>query len=561
MRQNYQEGMKQVFDLSHHRYHRINTRIFFIIANILVFACTIILLTFSMVIVFLREATESEKIQREWERHVLSMQDSVPSFLPDTVYASVNSLIYQIDHFNDSVSGSLSSLNDLYTDCNGILNFRGSPSNTMPFYGEIAERPTKIYVEWVFRTDYGPQKTLFGIWGGGTGWTGQPLYISWPDSIKNAFLAQSTGLTDSFTGEEVIVASLCGKVYFIDWQTGKPSRQAIDVQNPVKGTPSLDPSLNGNLYVGHGIPRSRSFGKAVINLFLHQQTQFFDEDKMAWRRWGAYDSSPIAVDRFLFWCGENGTVYKYLRDEPLITIHSTLRYRVKGKSAPGMESTPAVYKDYGYLTDNHGNIICFNLHTLQPVWVYDNHDDTDASPVVAEENGMPVVYTGCEIDKQGKEGVSYFVKLNGLTGEQIWEQKISGKRLNRKKDWSDGGMFATPLLGIGDCDSLIFCNFCIHQSALKGEFIAFNKYTGHLAYRIQLKHYAWSSPVGFLSEKGEMIVFTADAIGNIYLIQGNTGEILLTQKVGNNFESSPVAIGNRVVIGSRGREIYKLCIE
>ena len=500
-------------------------------------------------------------MDREMQRQVLSVQDTLQSFLPDTVYASVNSLIYQIDIADTTVSGTLTELNDLYAGLDGVLNFRGSPSNSLPFFGKIAERPSSVSVEWVFKTDYGPAKTLFGIWGGGTGWTGQPLYVNYPDSVKNAFLVQSPGLADSFSGEEIIVASLCGKVYFIDFQSGKPSRQAIDVENPVKGTPSLDPSFNGSLYIGHGIPRKKPFGKVVINLFSHQQTQSFDEDKTAWRRWGAYDSSPVAVDKFLFWCGENGTLYKYLREQQQITLHSTLRYHVKGKSAPGMESTPAIYRDYGYLTDNHGNIICFNLHTLQPVWVYDNHDDTDGSPVVAEENGSPVVYTGCEIDRQGSQGSSYFVKLNGLTGEKIWEQTIGGKRLRRKKDWSDGGMFATPLIGTGDCDSLIFCNFCIHQTALKGEFIAFNRYTGHVAYRTPLKQYAWSSPVGFISGKGEMIVFTADAIGNIYLIQGTTGEILLTQKIGNNFESSPVVIGNSIVIGSRGREIYKLRIE
>ena len=553
--------MKQIFDLNYHKYHRSNTWIFFIVVNIIVISFTIIILTFLMIIITIQDVSKNEKILIETERQLLSVQDSIPLFLPDTAYTSVNSLIFQVDIFDDSVSGVLANINDIYSEINGILNFRGSPSNSLPFYGEIAERPTNVTVEWVFKTDYGPQKTLFGIWGGGTGWTGQPLYVTWPDSIKNDFIAKSPGLTDSFTGEEIIVASLCGNVYFIDYQTGKQSRQAIDVQNPVKGTPSLDPSFNGNLYIGHGIPRNKSFGKVVVNLFLHHQTQFFDEDNTAWRRWGAYDSSPVAVDKFLFWCGENGTVYKYLRDNQLITLHSTLRYHVKGRNAPGMESTPAIYRDYGYLTDNHGNIICFNLNTLKPVWVYDNHDDTDASPVVVEENGLPVVYTGCEVDRQGREGFSYFVKLNGLTGEKIWEQKISGKRLKRITDWSDGGMFATPLIGIGDCDSLVFCNFCIHQPALKGEFIAFNRYSGDLAYHIPLKHYAWSSPVGFSNKKGEMFVFTADAIGNIYLIQGATGEILLTQKIGHNFESSPVMIGNSIVIGSRGREIYKLCIE
>jgi outer membrane protein assembly factor BamB len=226
-----------------------------------------------------------------------------------------------------------------------------------------------------------------------------------------------------------------------------------------------------------------------------------------------------------------------------------------------MESSPAIYKNYGYLSDNHGNIICFNLNTLKPVWHYDNHDDTDASPVVEEENGIPVVYVACEIDKQGSEGFSYFTKLNGLTGEKIWEQKISGKRKQIREKWFDGGVFATPLIGIKDCDSMIFTNFCIYGTGLKGEFIAFNKNTGEIIYRTQLKQYAWSSPVAFCNKNGEMIVFTADTGGNIYLIHGKTGEIILSQKIGNNFESSPIVIQNSVVLGSRGREIYKLKIE
>jgi len=550
--------MKRIYDL---KYHRTNTWIWFLIINVIIYAFTIIILTFSVTLAFLQNISKTEKQFIESERKNLLLRAPIHSFLPDTSYASTNDLIYQIDILDKKMSGALASLDDLYAGHKGVLNFRGSPSNNLSAYGEIEERPATVSVEWVFKTDYGPLKAMFGIWGGGTGWTGQPLYVCYPDSLRDAFLAQSPGVTTSFTGEEIIVASLCGKVYFIDYHTGKSSRQPIDVQNPVKGTPSLDPSFNGLLYIGHGIPRKKPFGKAVVNLFLHQQTQLFGEDKTAWRHWNAYDSSPIAVDRFLLWCGENGTVYKYVREEQQITLHSMLRYRVKGKNAPGMESTPAIYKDYGYLTDNHGNIICFNLNTLKPVWVYDNHDDTDASPVVEEESGAPVVYTGCEIDKQGREGYSYFVKLNGLTGELIWEQKISGKRLKRKKDWSDGGMFATPLIGIGDCDSLIFSNFCIHQPALKGLFIAFNKYTGHIVYQTPLKHYAWSSPVGFSNNKGEMFVFSADAIGNIYWIQGKTGEIILTQKIGHNFESSPVMIKNSIVIGSRGREIYKLRIE
>ena len=481
--------------------------------------------------------------------------------LPDTVYESIHNLIYQIDVFDTVASPLLSSFENRYAGIEGILTFRGSPARNAPFVGKILGKPSKIVVDWVFRTAFDTVKTAYGVWGGGSGWTGQPLYISWPDSLQQSFAERSPGLTPAFSNEEVIVGSLAGYIYFIDYQTGKASREAINVHNPVKGTPSLDPSLNGNLYIGHGVPREKPFGMVVLNLFSHQQTQMIPEDRNAWRGWGAYDSSPVAVGDFLLCYGENGTVYKYLVEESTLNIHSTLRYKVKGKNAAGIESSPAIYKNYAYLTDNHGNIICVNINTLQPVWHYDNQDDTDGSPVVEEEDGVPFVYVGSEIDRQGMEGFSYFVKLNGLTGEKIWEQKIGGKRWDRGNDFSDGGMFSTPLVGMMDCDSLIFSNFCIHIPVLKGEFIAMNRYNGNIVYRIPLKRYAWSSPVAFCNDEGEMFVFTADTNGNVYLIQGKTGEIVLNSKVGNNFESSPIVINNSVVFGSRGREIYKLTIE
>ena len=84
--------------------------------------------------------------------------------------------------------------------------------------------------------------------------------------------------------------------------------------------------------------------------------------------------------------------------------------------------------------------------------------------------------------------------------------------------------------------------------------------TGEEVYRVPLKYYAWSSPVALYNDNGEMFIFTGDTTGYIYLIDGASGEILFKKLVGNNFESSPVVIGNHVVIGSRGQEIYKFTI-
>lgn len=480
--------------------------------------------------------------------------------LPDTSYASIGELDYKIDLTDSLQDGTLTDLRDEYANVPGIFTFRGGPRRDAAFHGTVKGEPDSISVDWCFRTAYDGRKSDFGVWGGGTGWTGQPLYVCWPDSCMQQFQKRSPALLPSFSKEEIIVGSLCGKVYFIDFQTGDSSRRSINVHNTIKGTPSLDPTLNGNLYVGQGIPLERPFGALTLNLFTHQQTQVFPADNRAWRHWHAYDASPIRVGDFLFRVGENGTIYKYRCEQNELKEHSILRYRVKGKGAPGMEASMAVYLNYGYISDNHGNIICINLNTLKPVWYYNNHDDTDASPVLEITDGIPYLYSGCEVDRQGENGICHIVKINALNGELCWERNIDAHRVRYHEQTFDGGIFGTPLLGEGDCSELIFFNFVSNTPAMAGEFIALEKKSGEIVYRTHLKWYPWSSPVSLLNEHNKMYVFTGDTSGSVYLIEAATGKILYTKRVGNNFESSPVVIDNHIVIGSRGQQIYRMSV-
>ena len=93
------------------------------------------------------------------------------------------------------------------------------------------------------------------------------------------------------------------------------------------------------------------------------------------------------------------------------------------------------------------------------------------------------------------------------------------------------------------------------------ELIAFDTKSGKVIYRVETKGYSWSSPIAFYNEKNEMFIFTGDVYGDVYLFRGKTGELLHTSHVGNNFESSPIAIDNKVICGSRGTQIYKMSIE
>ena len=493
--------------------------------------------------------------------------DSIPEVLvvepfPDTVFASAEKLLVQIDTIDKTIPSTLASIEDAYENKPGIFTFRGSASRIPYFSGYLTDDSIRFKVDWVFTTRTDGFKTSVGVFEGGSGWTGQALYVNWPDSLVERFKSNSESACFNIHNQEIILASLCGDLYFIDFETGEKSRESYNVGNVLKGTPALNSDLNGHVYIGHGAKKETTFGTQVFDLFSHKMVNTFGTDPKAWRGWGGYDSSPVEAGGFLFRPAENGTIYKYYIGDGGYTLQSTLRYSTtEAKKSPGMESSMAVCRNYGYIGDNAGNILCINLNTMQPVWHYWNHDDTDASPIVEEEDGIPYVYTGCEVDHQGNEGNCYFVKLNGLTGELVWEDTIPCRKLHFGDNTSDGGMYVTPLIGGGDCEGMIFSAFCLHTAQTSGVFMAFDKKDGSEMYRINLKCYCWSSPVAFYNDRDEMFVFFCDVLGNVYLIKGKTGEIVATAKIGSNFEASPIIVDNKIIIGSRGNKIYKISLQ
>lgn len=478
--------------------------------------------------------------------------------LPDTAFQSVENLTYDVELLDSNASGVLNNLIDPYDTVPGVFMFRGGHyRDARTFSGKINGVPTKIVQDWAFTT------AARGEWGGGSGWTGQPVYVKWPMALVNKFRQVSPGLTADFSDEEIIVGSLCGDVYFINYATGKQSRNPILVNNPIKGTISLDPAMNGSLYVGHGIPVHQPFGHLGLDLYKHEVVYTWGRDSKAKRGWGAYDSSPVVAGQFLFWPGENGSFYKYERKgNGELVMHSVLRYLVKGDHGAGIESSMAVYKNYGYLGDNHGDVLCVNLNTMKPVWHYDCHDDIDGSIVLEVENGVPYIYVGCEVDIQsGADAQTHLVKLNGLNGSAVWDWACPSRRSYQGKKHFDGGLYCTPLLGDGNCKNMIFASFNQLDGKGGSEFLAIDKKTGQLIYRKPLEFYAWSSPVGFYNEKNELYIVIGNSSGHLYLIRGKDGEILSNQVMSSNFESSPVVKDSAFVVGSRDGKIYRFHVE
>lgn len=478
--------------------------------------------------------------------------------LPDTAFASVEKVKYIVDVMSDKDS-TITSLEDLYANHVGSYTFRGGLKRDANFGGTVKGNPDTIIVDWEFHTDVDNTPTKVGTWGGGSGWTGQPVYVEWDENCVKTIKKNDSTVALDFSAHEIIVGSLSSNVYFINYEKGTKNREAIYVTNPIKGSVSLDPLMNGKLYVGHGVPAREPFGAITIDVFKHNVEKTYGRDGKAWRGWGAYDSSAIRIGQFVFRPGENGTIYKFYVKDGVEELHSTLRYRVNG-AAPGIESSMAVYMNYGYVGDNHGNILCVNLNTMRPVWYFNNHDDTDATPVVAVEEGRAYVYVGCEVDRQG-DGIAHLSKLDALNGSLIWEFTQSSSRFNTSDKHFDGGFYSTLLLGQGNCKDLLFVNCVVNSEGQQGYFYAIDRKSGKDVYKKKLRYYSWFSPVGFLNEKGEFYVVNGDTAGNVYLFNGKSGDLLCVRHIGHNFESSPVVVGNTFVVGSRGNTIYRMSVQ
>lgn len=455
---------------------------------------------------------------------------------------------------------------DDYNSKNGIFCFRGNAQRNAPSRGFLKGKPTKIRLDWEFTTAYDGRTTEYGSWGGGSGWTGQPLVIKWPEKIAKRLYKMNPEYLNQSNFREVIVGSLCGDIYFIDWLTGKATRPHVTIENPIKGTVSVDPRMNGLLYVGQGIKNGDRFGAYVFNMFTGKEIFFRNGlDPKAGRNWGAFDSNSLIDAKTGYWFhpAENGQVYKTkVLNNLEIPTGAAFNYRISKHPDLGIESSFGAWNNLGWFGDNGGNVFCMNLMTLQPVWYLDNYDDTDASMVIdLQEDDHPFLYVGNEVDKQGETGTAHIRKIDGLTGKEVWnvERKSTNTKLNGRVN--SGGVLASVLPGKKKANGLVYGIFSRVNGSLAGEFVAIDKVSGKEKFSVPMNYYSWASPIDLYDKEGNCYVFFTDVYGTIYLIDGLNGNILVKEKTDCVWESSPIAWGNRIVVGSRGRKILSFVIE
>ena len=467
--------------------------------------------------------------------------------------------------FDDSIYSNNLNLQDSekYNQVDGVTTFRGNNYRDSAFFGEVdvsENKLTKVWTNVIGHTDN---------WTG-VGWNGQPAIIRWDEiTRKQMNIYDEFKEKENFT--EVIYGALDSTIHFYDLETGFPCRDSIKVRSSIKGSVTIDPRGYPLLYVGQGINEVSGeavpMGYHIFSLITGEELLFINgRDKYAYLGWGAFDGNPIidAQNDTMILPGENGLIYvvklntNYDKENGTISINpQTTRYKmaINGR-AGGIENSIAIYKNLAYFANNNGIIQCLDLNTLTPVWNFKMEDDCDATIGLEVENNVPMIYEACEVDRRKMASPSFARKINGLTGEPIWEYScecLYDANVN-------GGALSSVVIGKNEIKDLVIFNFSKVTSYYNGKMVALNKESGDVVWIKDLDKYSWSSPTAIYSKNGKAYLIFCNSVGQVLLIDARTGETLYTLNTGGgNMEGSPAIFNNKIIIGTRGKKIF--CIE
>lgn len=484
---------------------------------------------------------------------------------------------------------------DDYTSMEGVITFRGNNYRTGGTYGIADITKQQLKKKWNISTG-ALHKTVGegeGEWSGSC-WTGQPLIVRWREETKQAMnIYDEKKQKENLV--EVIYATTDGNIYFLDLDDGTPTRDKISLGFPIKGTGSLYPNEIPLYFVGAGDAMgdqgARSFivdliqGKVIYEYGYNDEfSQRTDNNNFA-----AFDSSPLidVETDTVIQPGENGILYTMklntVYDGKSVSINpdEIVKYRYtttrtrEDEYYLGMEASASIWKNYLYIADNNAHLICLDLNTMETVWMADTIDDTNGSPVfeINEEDGTAYIYISSSLHftkDDNNSGTLKLQKINAATGETVWEIPYECQTVNK----ISGGVQSTALLGKNELSDFVYFTIARTGGLDKGRMVAINKNTGKEVWHLDMEYYTWSSPIALYTKDGTGYVVLCDSKGNMFLLNGLTGELYDKINLGGaNIEATPSAFENTIVVGTRGvgkkaellgakgKQIYAITVE
>ena len=456
-----------------------------------------------------------------------------------------------------------------YTDVEGVITFRGDNFRNSPAYGRADLHDNLLSGIWSH--DTGGLTYKDATWTG-SGWTGQPLLVRWPASVK-AHMNMADWAKEDDDLVEVIYACMDGYIYFLDMRTGDKTREALYLGYTCKGSGALDPRGYPLMYVGAGYDSYEGTARAfIINLLdCSVLYTFGNNDSYSLRGNLSYFDSSALVDAqsdTLIYPGENGILYlihlntAYDENAGTISVNPDrfVKWHYQGVRTGsqywvGMEDSAAVYEGYLFIADNGGNLMCMDLNTLQLVWVQDILDDSNSTPVLSVEDGHLYLYVSTSFHLGWRSSSTAPVpiwKIDADTGEIVWQTEYECYT----EDGVSGGVQSTIAVGREKLSDYLYVTVSRTGDPNSGVLACLDKKTGQIAWEHGTV-YAWSSPVCVYDSDGKGKVIYCSCGGKMFLLDGISGGIYDSLELSNGaIEASPAAFDNYVVIGTRACKIW-----
>ena len=458
-----------------------------------------------------------------------------------------------------------------YSSLPGVITFRGNNFRDSAAYGTANITQKKFGGSWTAGT--GSLTAPNGTFWSGNGWTGQPLIAEWPKETHQ-IMNMYDWAKEAETLVEVVYPSMDGYIYFYELQTGKATRDALNLGYTFKGTGTLDPRGYPLLCVGSGYDSYKGTSHVFLVSLIDFSVlyEFGANDGFAHRAWSMYDSAPLidADTDKLIYCGENGVIYiitlgtEYDEEAGTISVNPTRaakwrymsnRFASTGQFWLGFEASPVIWQSHMIVPDNGGNLICLDLNTLTVDWVQDTLDDTNCTPVLEIEDGHPYIYASTSYHLGWRSWMTADVpvwKIDAETGEIVWQVSYTCYSVEELS----GGTQGSIAVGKHNVSDLVYVPIARTPSASGGKLVALDKETGEEVWVMETQVYSWSTPTLVYDQNGDGYILYCTTGHYLYLLDARTGEILDSRNLGGLFEASPAVYGNWLVVGHRNGSIY-----
>jgi len=430
----------------------------------------------------------------------------------------------------------------------GLTTFRGNATRT--FYGK-GPLPTHPHVLWKYPQDGAmcSESENLGqtkVWCG-TGWTGQPNVIQYPNGRI-----------------EIRFGAYDGHYHFLDGTTGRPLRPDLLTADLTKGSATSDPDGYPLYYGG-----SRDNNLRIIALDRSEPTVLWELNASSapWPLWNDdWDGAPLVVGDYLLEGGENSWFYvvklnRHYDQQGLVEVDPRIVMLVPGYDGQllhdlgdidvSIENSVAFSKGVAYFGNSGGLIQGWDIGdvlrggtTFQRVFRFWAGDETDASIAIDGQGDLYVARHRSEnipTRPQGRaQRIGSLMKLDPSKPDDplVWDTQIGDFQ-------PDGGILGSPAL----FDGVVF----VTDTA--GGIVAVDQNDGHILWRKDLPGPTWNSPVAI---DGQLLVGDCSGVLHDFDISNprQSPRELWTVHLSGCLESTPAVWKGMIWVGTRGGQLY-----